>query len=98
MGLGVGGVVSVPPGAGGRWAGPATAGWPSWTAMGARVRVGGPGGCPGNLLTWTLFLLTSSFPTPLSLDSVSKGHSSPKRWHLEMREAADGEAPSLILQ
>ena len=47
MGLGGGGVVSIPPGAGGRWAGPATAGWLSWTAMRAGVGAGGPGGCPG---------------------------------------------------
>ena len=46
-GRGGGGVVSVSPGAGGRWASPSTAGWLSWRAMGAGLGAGWPGGCPG---------------------------------------------------
>ena len=44
MGLGRGRVASSPLGARGLWAGPATAGWLSWTAMRAGVEAGGPGG------------------------------------------------------
>ena len=47
MGLGGEGVVAVSPGPGGCWAGPATPGWLSWTAIWAGAEVGGPGGRPG---------------------------------------------------